>query len=101
MDDIAAGDFTDLLTRVESRFEPKGQLLHAAQTAYAKLTAQIRNDGFTLESYTLPFIYDERAVQTSVLQRITAIIDITKVLAILVHRAINCWICLFCSVFSS
>lgn len=50
--------------------------LHRAQAAYSALVAQIRVDGYPVDSYQIPFIVDERKVGSSLLQRLGGLVDI-------------------------
>ena len=50
--------------------------LRRAQLAYGALLAQMRADGYTVESYQFPFIVDERAAGSTLVQRIFGIVDV-------------------------
>ena len=47
-----------------------------AQTAYRRLVRQIRADGYCVDSYVIPVIVDERRVGSTLLRRLTGLIDI-------------------------
>jgi len=47
-----------------------------ALKAYRKLVKQIKNDGYLVESYQFPILADERRVRSSLLQRLTGIVDL-------------------------
>jgi len=49
--------------------------LRAAQTRYRALVAQIRADGYAVDSYHFPFILDERQARSTVLQRWAGLVD--------------------------
>jgi hypothetical protein len=53
-----------------------GGRLARAQAAYAELAKKIRADGYFLESYQLPFIADERKIRSSLLRRLTGLVDL-------------------------
>jgi len=50
--------------------------LRQGKKIYWQLAEQIRADGYRLESYQFPLILDERLAHSSVLQRLTGIVDI-------------------------
>jgi len=50
--------------------------VHKAQAEYIALVAQMRADGYRVESYHIPFIVDERRAGATLLQRITGLIDV-------------------------
>ncbi len=50
--------------------------VHKAQAEYIALVAQMRADGYCVESYHIPFIVDERRTGATLLQRITGLIDV-------------------------
>ncbi len=47
-----------------------------ARLAYRRLAERIQADGYFLESYQFPLIYDERRVGSTVLQRLTGLVNI-------------------------
>jgi hypothetical protein len=47
-----------------------------AQAEYIALVAQMRADGYRVESYHIPFIVDERRAGATLLQRVTGLIDV-------------------------
>ncbi len=53
-----------------------GERLRRAQRIYAALLAQMRADGYTVESYQFHFIVDERAAGSTLVQRIFGIVDV-------------------------
>ncbi|GAB4556500.1 MAG: hypothetical protein Kow0047_00010 [Anaerolineae bacterium] len=50
--------------------------LRRAQAEYSALVAQIRADGYRVDSYVIPFVLDERKAGSSVLQRALGLVDI-------------------------
>ena len=46
-----------------------------ASTAYRNLVKQIHVDGYPVESYQFPILADERSVRTTLIQRLTGIVD--------------------------
>ncbi len=50
--------------------------LRRAQSEYTALVAQIRAEGYPVDSYILPFILDERRVGSTILQRLGGLVDI-------------------------
>lgn len=54
----------------------------APEGAYARLLAQIRDDGYPIETYLFPPILDERATGTHSFQRLSGILDIPAALEI-------------------
>lgn len=49
---------------------------------YQKVISRIKSDGYALESYILPFLFDEREANSRVFQRVTGILDIPSDLEI-------------------
>jgi hypothetical protein len=52
------------------------ETLPRAQAAYGALVAQMRADGFRVDSYELPFIVDERQAGSTLLQRVIGLVDV-------------------------
>ncbi|MBC7261989.1 MAG: hypothetical protein H5T63_08245 [Chloroflexi bacterium] len=50
--------------------------LRRAQMQYQTLVAQIRADGYRVDSYQMPFIVDERQAGSTLLQRLAGLVDI-------------------------
>jgi len=50
--------------------------LKEAKVIYQELITRMKNDGFKVESYLIPFIYDERELKTTSLQKLLGIVDI-------------------------
>ncbi len=50
--------------------------LKEAKGIYQELITRMKNDGFKVESYLIPFIYDERELKTTSLQKLLGIVDI-------------------------
>jgi hypothetical protein len=50
--------------------------LYLAQLTYQALVKQIRADGYAVDSYLIPFVLDERRTGSTLLQRLTGLIDI-------------------------
>jgi hypothetical protein len=46
--------------------------------AYHKLVQRIKDDGFQVETYQLPFIIDERMAHSNLLQRLTGMVDLPE-----------------------
>jgi hypothetical protein len=61
----------ELLKRVMSRRQ-----LARSQAAYASLAREIRNDGYTVESYQFPVIVDERKTGSTLLRRAAGLVDV-------------------------
>lgn len=47
-----------------------------ARKIYANLVEQIRSDGYVVESYTLPFVADERKAWSRLLQRLAGVVSL-------------------------
>ncbi|MGA8100507.1 MAG: hypothetical protein WB869_00040 [Candidatus Acidiferrales bacterium] len=54
-----------------------------AKYTYGALIQEIRSHGYQVETYQFPFIADERAVRSSVLERLTGIVDVRGNLEVL------------------
>jgi hypothetical protein len=52
------------------------QRVRDANYTYSALIREIRSHGYQVETYQFPFIADERAVRSSVLERLTGIVDV-------------------------
>ena len=50
--------------------------LNAGKELYQKLIARMKADGYSVESYLIPYIFEERARKTSSLQKFLGIVDI-------------------------
>ena len=50
--------------------------LKAGKEKYQSLIAEMKADGYSVESYIIPFIFDERAKGTASLQKLMGIVDI-------------------------
>jgi hypothetical protein len=50
--------------------------LKEATDLYQKLIERMKKDGFHVESYVIPFIFDERELKTTSLQKLMGIVDI-------------------------
>lgn len=50
--------------------------LRRAQVEYGALVAQMRSDGYRVESYHIPIIIDERRAGSTLLQRLTGLVDV-------------------------
>lgn len=46
---------------------------------YTALANQIRSDGYRVESYIFPFIYDERRANSQLLELLFGLVDVTAV----------------------
>lgn len=71
---MATHKWSLLPTLLRRAFDRQG--LSHAQTAYSNLVAQIRADGYVVESYQIPLIADERKIGSTLLRRITGLVDI-------------------------
>jgi hypothetical protein len=61
-----------------------------AKYTYSALIREIRSHGYKVETYQFPFIADERAVRSSVLERLTGIVDVRGDLEVLmVYTSFN------------
>lgn len=58
------------------RFSQKKQILDA-QSFYRELVEQMHVDGYTVESYHIPLIVDERKAGSTVLQRVMGLVDLS------------------------
>jgi hypothetical protein len=52
------------------------QRVRDANYTYSALIREIRSHGYQVETYQFPFIADERAVRSSLLERLTGIVDV-------------------------
>ncbi len=75
MQQLAVGKWPLLPTLLKRALNQ--ERLRRAQTQYSALVAQIRADGYRVDSYQMPFIVDERKAGSTLLQRIGGIVDIT------------------------
>ncbi len=50
--------------------------IRRARLMYRALIAEMRDDGYAVESYQFPFIADERAMRSTLLQRLFRIVDV-------------------------
>ena len=50
--------------------------LKAGKIIYQQLISKMKSDGYVVESYILPYIYEERTVNTTSLQKLLGIVDI-------------------------
>lgn len=71
---IATNKWSLLPTLLRRAFDRK-RLAHA-QTVFSDLVAQIHADGYSVESYQIPIIADERKIGSTFLRRITGLVDI-------------------------
>lgn len=63
-----------LLTLLERYFDIRR--VREAKYTYRALIQEIRSDGYQVDTYQFPFIADERAVRSSVLERLTGVVDV-------------------------
>jgi hypothetical protein len=66
-----------LIESIITRF--KVNELQYAKNIFNNLIEQIHKDGYIVEGYTLPYIYDERKMNSTLFQRITGIVDLPNV----------------------
>jgi hypothetical protein len=66
-----------LLESVVSRF--KLDALNYAKKVYEGLANQIKSDGYQVQTYTMPLIYDERKIGSTLLERLTGFVDVQNV----------------------
>lgn len=71
---VIAGDRRAMMGFVRRYFDVAR--LRRAQALYTGLVAQIRADGYRVDSYEIPFIVDERMAGSALLQRLFGLIDI-------------------------
>jgi len=64
-----------LLPKLFERFLERKQL-QEARVAYMSLVNQIHSDGYSVDSYQFPIIADERKAGSTLLQRISGLVDI-------------------------
>ncbi|PTL77554.1 hypothetical protein [Vitiosangium sp. GDMCC 1.1324] len=78
-------DIHDLRRALESRWRMlpallprlrRGGALREARAGYGALMARIREDGYRVDSYQLPFIVDERRAGSTLLQRLSGVLDV-------------------------
>jgi len=69
------------LTLLERYFEMRR--IREAKYTYGSLIQEIRSHGYQVETDQFPFIADERAVRSSVLERLTGIVDVRGDLEVL------------------
>jgi hypothetical protein len=76
-------DLTRLLSGQAHRLLPSlpgrllnGQRVRRAREDYLALVERIRADGHRVDSYQLPFIVDERAAGSTLLQRLTGVVEL-------------------------
>jgi hypothetical protein len=75
MQQLLGGDRWRLLPKLLCRaFD--GERVRRAQANYAALLAQMRTDGYRVESYQFPFIADERKAGSTLLQRTFGLVDV-------------------------
>jgi hypothetical protein len=75
MQQLLGGKRWRLLPRLLGRaFD--GERVRRAQANYAALLAQMRSDGYRVESYQFPFIVDERRAGSTLLQRMFGLVDL-------------------------
>ena len=70
-----ANNRTALLPNLLKRLINQRQLLQA-EVGYQRLVEEINADGYTIESYQLPVIEDERKIGSTLLRRMTGLVDI-------------------------
>jgi len=75
MQALMAGRRREVLSHLLGRLLDN-ERLRRAQLAYGALLAQMRADGYPVESYQFPFIVDERAAGSTLVQRIFGIVDV-------------------------
>jgi hypothetical protein len=54
----------------------QGERLRQAQAAYSVLVARIREDGYRVDTYQMPFIVDERQAGSTLLQRLLGVVEL-------------------------
>ncbi len=64
-----------VLRKIPARLFDAGAV-RRAQAIYGALIGEMRGDGYAVESYQFPFIVDERAVRSTLLQRLFRIVDV-------------------------
>ena len=63
------------IPRALGRLKDKARIAKASKD-YKKLAVNIRDDGYFVESYHFPFILDERKAKSTVIQRISGVVDV-------------------------
>jgi len=74
--EIQQGRWDLLIESLIYRFTP--ERLEKARQTYESLVHDAKLNGWIVSSYTLPIIYDERAENTTLIQRITGIVDVRE-----------------------
>jgi hypothetical protein len=69
------GDRLQLLAHVFRRIFNRRRLVRA-EGLYRSLVAQIRRDGYPVESYIFPFMADERSARSSLVRRTMGLVDV-------------------------
>jgi hypothetical protein len=72
---LRQGDKWHLFLTLLGRYADVRRVRDAKYT-YSALVREIRSHGYQVETYQFPFIADERAVRSSVLERLTGIVDV-------------------------
>eukprot|EP00029_Vermamoeba_vermiformis_P013834 TRINITY_DN8765_c0_g1_i1.p1 TRINITY_DN8765_c0_g1~~TRINITY_DN8765_c0_g1_i1.p1 ORF type:complete len:359 (-),score=57.50 TRINITY_DN8765_c0_g1_i1:11-1066(-) len=75
---LANLQFSKFFSEVKYRLEHP-QVLADAKATYASLVSRIKSDGYRVESYIFPFIYDERKANSQLLERLLGLVDVTSV----------------------
>lgn len=72
---LFSGQAHRLLPSVPRRLLDGGRVRRARE-AYLALVERIRADGYRVDSYQMPFIVDERAAGSTLLQRLTGVVEL-------------------------
>jgi hypothetical protein len=64
-----------VVSMIIRRYFSAGRVKHARES-YAELIHEMHSDGYTVETYQFPFIADERDAHSTLLERITGIVDV-------------------------
>jgi len=76
MEQLRTGSRRLLPTLARRAFAGDQRMFHA-EAAYNALVRQIREDGYQVDSYQLPFIIDERIVGSTLLRRLAGLVDLS------------------------
>jgi hypothetical protein len=72
---LGKGHRRHLVFTIIGRYFNSGRIKRAKES-YAELIGEMNKNGYTVETYQFPFIADERDVHSTVLERISGIVDI-------------------------
>eukprot|EP01126_Amoeba_proteus_P003833 TRINITY_DN1129_c0_g1_i18.p1 TRINITY_DN1129_c0_g1~~TRINITY_DN1129_c0_g1_i18.p1 ORF type:complete len:274 (-),score=25.36 TRINITY_DN1129_c0_g1_i18:1255-2076(-) len=73
LEQLQVGNWSYIWSKV---FRRSADVVTVAQNKFKEVVHAIRRDGYTVESYIIPIILDERAAKSHFLQRVTGIVDV-------------------------